>query len=423
MYKATTSQDLLTRKARVLMWYAGIDWADQHHDAVVIDEVGQRVAALRVAHTAAGLGELTTFLKGLGDVATHPEHLACIVETTHGLLITALLEAGLPVYPVNPKTVDRHRKPAGAKTDAIDAYLLARTGRSDLADLRRLRPDSPLIAELKVLTRDQDTLIQSQTRLVNQLTACLKAYYPVAVELFGKLHQPTTLAFLQAFPTLEQAQAAPVEQIGTVLKVAGHPQAAAKAAQIWRRVHQPQLQADPVLTRAKARLMLTLVAQLQVLVPQIAAYDQEITRLFLTHSDSRAFASLPRAGERLAPRLLAEWGDDRGRYTDAASVQALAGTSPVAFQSGKFVSVHRRYACSKPLRNALHQFAWQSTLQEPWARAYYQRKRREGKSHSMAVRALANQWVRIIYALWRTQESYDASIFQAAQQTHAQRAA
>jgi transposase len=367
--------------------------------------------------------DLTTFLRGIGDVATPPAHLACLVETSHGLLITVLLEAGLAVYPVNPKTVDRHRKPSGAKTDALDAYLLARTGRSDLVDLRRLTPDSPLIAELKVLTRDQDSLIQSQTRLVNQLTACLKTYYPVALELFGKLHQPSTLAFLQAFPTPQQAQAAPVEQIGAVLKAAGHPQAAAKAAQIWQRLHQPQLQADPVLTRAKARLMLTLVAQLQVLVPQIAAYGQEITRLFLTHSDSRAFASLPRAGERLAPRLLAEWGDDRGRYTDAASVQALAGTAPVAFQSGKFVSVHRRYACSKPLRNALHQFAWQSTQKEPWARAYYQRKRWEGKSHSMAVRALANQWVRIIYALWRAQETYDASIFLAAQQTHARRAA
>jgi transposase len=378
------------------MWYAGIDWADQHHDAVVIDEAGQRVATLRVAHTAAGLADLTTFLKGIGDVAAHPEHLACIVETSHGLLISALLEAGVPVYPVNPKTVDRHRKPSGAKTDAIDAYLLARTGRSDLADLRRLAPDSPLIAELKVLTRDQDTLIQNQTRLVNQLTACLKDYYPVALELFGKLHQPTTLAFLQAFPTLEQARAVSVEQIGAVLQTAGHPQAAAKAAQIWQHLQHPQVQADPVLTRAKARLMLALVAHLQPVLAQIAAYDQEITRLFRLHSDSRAFASLPRAKTRLAPRLLAEWGDDRARYTDAASVQALAGTAPVAFQSGKFATVHRRYACSKPLRNALQQFAWQSTLQEPWARAYYQRKRREGKSHSMAVRALANQWVRII---------------------------
>jgi transposase len=351
------------------MWYAGIDWADQHHDAVVIDEAGQRVAALRVAHTAAGLAELTTFLQGIGDVGEHPEQLACLVETSHGLLISALLEAGLPVYPVNPTTVDRHRKPAGAKTDAIDAYLLARTGRSDLADLRRLAPDSPLIAEFKVLTRDQDSLVPSQTRLVNQLTACLKAYYPVALELFGKLHQPTTLAFLQAFPTLEQARAASVEQLTAVLKAAGHPQAATKAQQIGQHVHQPQLQADPVRTRAKARLMRALVAQLQPLVEQIAAYDTEITRLFLTHSDSRAFASLPRAGTRLAPRLLAEWGDDRERYADAASVQALAGTAPVAFQSGKFATVHRRYACSKPLRHALHQFAWQSTQKEPWARA------------------------------------------------------
>jgi transposase len=405
------------------MWYAGIDWADQHHEVVVIDEAGQRVAALRVAHTAEGLAELTTFLRGLGDVAARPEQLACLVETSHGLLISALLEAGLSVYPVNPKTVDRHRKPAGAKTDAIDAYLLARTGRSDLADLRRLTPDSPLITELKVLTRDQDTLIQSQTRLVNQLTACLKAYYPVALELFGKLHQPTTLAFLQAFPTPEQARAATVEQIAAVLKAAGHPQAPAKATRIAQHLRQPHLEADPVVTRAKARLMLSLVAQLQVLLPQIAAYDEEITRLFLRHSESRAFASLPRTGTRLAPRLLAEWGDDRGRYTAAASVQALAGTSPVAFQSGKFAAVHRRYACSKPLRNALHQFAWQSTLQEPWARAYYQRKRREGKSHSMAVRALANQWVRIIYALWLKHEAYDATVFLAAQQTHAPRAA
>jgi transposase len=405
------------------MWYAGIDWADQHHDAVVIDAAGQRVATRRVAHTAAGLAELTTFLRGVGDVAAHPEHLACIVETSHGLLISALLEAGLSVYPVNPKTVDRHRKPAGAKTDAIDAYLLARTGRSDLADLRRLTPDSPLIAELKVLTRDQDTLIQSQTRLVNQLTACLKAYYPVALELFGKLHQPTTLAFLQAFPTPEQARAATVEQLAAVLKAAGHPQAPAKAMRIAQQLRHPQLAADPALTRAKARLMLTLVAQLQVLLPQIAGYDAEITRLFLSHSDSRAFARLPRAGTRLAPRLLAEWGDDRGRYSDAASVQALAGTAPVAFQSGKFAAVHRRYACVKPLRNALHQFAWQSTQKEPWARAYYQRKRREGKSHSMAVRALANQWVRIIYALWLKHEAYDAAIFLAAQQARAPHAA
>ena len=111
------------------------------------------------------------------------EELACIIETNHGLLIAALLEAGFPVYPVNPKTVDRHRKPAGAKTDAIDAYLLARTGRSDFADLRRLRPDSALIQELKTLTREEESLIASQTRLVEPAHRLPQNLLPHGVDL------------------------------------------------------------------------------------------------------------------------------------------------------------------------------------------------------------------------------------------------
>jgi len=82
----------------------------------------------------------------------------------------------------------------------IDAYLLAKHGRAECADLRRLSPDSPTVAELKALTRDQDALIQMQTRLVNQLPACLKAYYPVALTVFTKLQQKSTLLFLSLGP-------------------------------------------------------------------------------------------------------------------------------------------------------------------------------------------------------------------------------
>ena len=135
------------------------------------------------------------------------------------------------------------------------------------------------------------------------------------------------------------------------------------------------------------------------------------------------FASLPRAGKRLAPRLLAEIGEDRTRYSDAAGLQALAGTAPVLFQSGNYAKAHRRTACLKPLRNAMQHFAWQSTLEEAWALAYYQRKRAEGKSHSVAVRALANSWLRIIYALWRDCTPYQADIFTTAQQQQQRKAA
>lgn len=375
------------------MWYAGIDWADQHHDVVVLNEAGHRVGSLRVAHTKEGLATLTQFLLG---IATLPEQMACILEINQGLLIAALLDAGFPIYPVNPKTVDRRRNAAGAKTDAIDACLLAKTGRSDLADLRRLQPDSTLVQELKTLTRDQDALIESQTRLVNQLTACLKAYYPVALDLFGKVHQRSTLIFLQQLPTPQAAKAASMDVLTGVLRQGKHPQPVKAANAIWATLHQPHLEADAVTTRTKARLMLALVRQLLPVVEEIAAYDQEISRLFLLHPDSGLFGGLPGAGKRLAPRLLAEWGEDRSRYTGSSSVQALAGTAPVAFASGNYAKAYKRYACLKPLRNALYQFAWQSTLREGWALRYYQRKRAEGKSHSMAVLALANGWVRIV---------------------------
>src|SRR5438132_2960217 len=251
--RARVFRNLVFQRGAVLMWYAGIDWANDHHDALVIDEHGHKIGSLRVSHTKAGLGKLNTFLEQLSATASK-EQMACIIETTHGLLIAFLLEHGWPVYPVNPRTVDRKRSASGAKTDAIDAYLLAKTGRADFADLHRLTPDSEKVAELKTLTRDQDSLIRMQTRLVNQLTACLKAYYPVALDLFAKLQQRSALLFLQTYPTLEAAQTASVEQIRQVLKSAGHTTASKVAPNIFAQLHQPSLRADAVTTRTKSRL-------------------------------------------------------------------------------------------------------------------------------------------------------------------------
>src|SRR5881394_1812634 len=184
----------------------------------------EKRGSLRIEHNPQGFARLNTFLEQIiGDAPK--EQMACIIETTHGLLIAHLLEAGWPVYPVNPRTVDRRRSASGAKTDTIDAYVLAKTGRADLADLHRM-----------------------QTRLVNQLTACLKAYYPVALELFSKLQQKSTLLFLQTYPTPQAAMAASAEQITEVLRRAKHSHPISVAAEIVERLHQPHLQADALTT-------------------------------------------------------------------------------------------------------------------------------------------------------------------------------
>jgi transposase len=385
----------------------------------VQDEGGKRVGARRFAHSHAGLNELKAFLLG---IAASPEELACIVETNHGLLISFLLEAGIPVYPVNPKSANQLCKAAGAKTDRIDAHLLAKLGRFDLAELRRMAPDSLTVAELKTLTRDQDALIQTQTRLVNQLKACLKEYYPAALQLFaGALQQRSTLLFLQAYPTPQTAQAASVEAITATLRAGKHTNPRRVAPKIALELHRPQLLANEVIVRARSRLMLSLVKQLLVVIEEIASYDKAIRPLFLSHPDQDLWRSLPGAGKRLAPRRLPEWGDDRSRYADGNSVQTLAGTAPVPYESGNYAKAHKRFACLKPLRNALQQFAWQSTQHETWARDYYQRKRAQGKTHSIALRALANMWVRIIYRMWVNKTCSQTATFEAAKRAHAPR--
>ncbi|GHO56281.1 IS110 family transposase [Ktedonobacter robiniae] len=69
------------------MWYAGLDWADRHHDLVVIDETGRKVGQLRVEHTPKGLARLVSFLQDIAPL----NQIACIVETTHGLLMRDLV--------------------------------------------------------------------------------------------------------------------------------------------------------------------------------------------------------------------------------------------------------------------------------------------------------------------------------------------
>ncbi len=287
------------------MWYVGLDWADTHHDVDVLDEAGQRVGARRFAHSHEGLNELKQFLL---SIAAQPENLASIVETNHGLLITFLLEAGIPVYPVNPKTANQLRKAAGAKTDQIDAHLLAKIGRLDLAELRRLAPDSDTAQELKTLTRDQDALIQSQTRLVNQLTACLKDSYPAALHLFAKLQQRSTLVFLQTYPTPQAAQAASLEEVTATLRMGKHTSPTRVAPKIVEELHRPQLVASPVIVRAKSRLMRSLVKQLLVVIEAIAAYDKEIRTLFLTHKRPGAVAFAAACGPAPGPASAGRMG-------------------------------------------------------------------------------------------------------------------
>src|SRR5437764_4524691 len=105
------------------MWYTGIDWADEHHDALTIDEKGHQMGSIRVDHTPQGFAKLDTFLMQIIGSASR-EQMACIIETTHGLLLVHMLEAAWPLCPANHRAVGRGRSASAARSGRIDAHCL-----------------------------------------------------------------------------------------------------------------------------------------------------------------------------------------------------------------------------------------------------------------------------------------------------------
>lgn len=388
------------------MYYIGIDWADEEHYAYITDDSGQKLDSFPIKHSEKGMNKLQSRVH---KFSRKLDNVLFSIETDKGLVTSTIMDWGYPVYPINPKSVNSYRdryKPSGIKSDEFDACVLANILRTDRSRFQPILPDSELARELKVLTRDRDKLVGDRTRLSNRLTAILKAYYPAALELFSEVAQPITLSFLSKYPTYDDAKKLSFAEFERFLSENHYP-CPKRAKGIYEKLQQPHLECEDMLVRTKSRLMLTTVLQLQILMDEIKSYEKEIENLLKSHPDSDIFLSLPGAGDILSARFIAEFGDNRDRYQKAKDVQAESGSAPITIQSGKKKYVRFRRSCKKPFRKTIHSFAFCSTNNCTWAREYYDQQIATGKTHSQAVRSLSNKWMKIIFTLWKRDETYD----------------
>lgn len=91
------------------------------------------------------------------------------------------------------------------KSDAFDAFVLADSLRHEHRHWRPLAVPSPLLAELKALTRDRERLIGNQRDTENQLRAIVLEYHPSVLHLFSSLDRGISLAFLRDYPVPAKA--------------------------------------------------------------------------------------------------------------------------------------------------------------------------------------------------------------------------
>src|SRR5260370_23906683 len=180
--------------------FGALDWASEKHSVVLVNQTGKVIEDFEIEHSALGWKKFREKLQPYGSIPF-------AIETSQGVAVEQLLEAGMLVYPLNPKSAQAYRErkaPSGVKDDRLDAWSFADALRVDGRDWKALRPEEPLIKELRLLCRDEVTLIEQRTAFVNQLRHALAEYYPAALEAFEDWTSLSAWMFLQRFPTPEQ---------------------------------------------------------------------------------------------------------------------------------------------------------------------------------------------------------------------------
>jgi len=400
---------------------AGIDWAKDAHRVCVVDAAGGRLAERSYRADAAGHEALIRALVGLGV-----ERVG--LERPDGVLVDALLEAQLTVLPLHPNQVKAARprfRPGGGKSDGFDAYVIAELARTDAHRFRALRPDSDETRALRALTRAREDLVEHRVGLANRLRDQLERFWPGAAVIFSEVDSPICLAFLERYPAPEDAARLGEARLGAFLARHGYCGRKAPAELLGRLAGAPAGRAGEAEVEARRAIVLGLVAALRPLVAQIRLLTSQIAQALRAHPDGAIFASLFRDPDSVitAARLLAEMGDCRARYPDAASLAADAGMCPVPIESGRARAAGFRWACDKRLRDAVATLADASRRHNPWAGELYDGARARGKDHPHAARILGRAWLGVIWRMWQDRQPYDPLKHRALQRVLARRAA
>jgi transposase len=387
----------------------GIDWADKAH-AVCLKIPGKdEVEHLKLAHQPEAIDDWAQALRARFS----GQPVAVALEQSKGPLLYALCKYDfLVLFPVHPQTAANYRQtwaPSRAKDDPSDAKLLVELLERHRDRLTAWKPQSQNMRLLCQLVEMRRTLIQDKVRLTNRLTAALKNYYPQALELFEDKDTLIFCDFLEKWPTLQNARQARRDVLERFFKDHNAHYDGVNRKRVETIKTATALTDDLAILTPNSLMVEALIPQLKNLLLSINAFEDKIESLFDHHPDAKLFKSLPGAASIFAPRLLTAFGEDRDRYQSADDLLAYAGIAPVIERSGQKAWTHWRYTCPAFLRQTFVEWTNQSIRFSFWARAYYQTQKDRGKSHQVAIRALAFKWIRILFRCWKNRTPYDES--------------
>ncbi|NTY63036.1 IS110 family transposase [Mycolicibacterium sphagni] len=384
--------------------WAGVDVGREHHWVCVVDAAGTVVLSRKLVNDEQPIRELIAEVDGLGPQVSWTVDLTMTYAT---LLLTVLADVGKSVRYLAGRAVWQAStvyRGGESKTDAKDARVIADQSRMRGADLPVLHPDDDLVTELRMLSAHRTDLVADRTRTINRLRQQLIAVCP-ALERVAELSSDRGWVVLLArYQRPKAIRQSGVSRLTKVLADAGVRNAStiAAAAVSAAKAQTVKLPGEDVAAALVAELAQGVIA----LDDRIKNTDADIEGRFRRHPLAEVITSMPGIGFRLGAEFLAAVGDPT-LLSSADQLAAWAGLAPVSRDSGTRTGnlrTPKRY--SRRLRRVMYMSALTAIRCDPTSRAYYQRKRDEGKRAIPATICLARRRTNVLYALIRDNRTW-----------------
>jgi transposase len=382
--------------------WLGVDAGKEFHWAHMLDASGQQLLSRKVENDEADISAL------IDEALSFAEEVDWAVDQPGGgaaLLLALLWERDQRVLYVPGLSVDRARDTyrGESKSDARDARVIADQARMR-GDLGKLKAGEQEIAELQLLLARRRDLVTDQTRTITRLREALVSLFP-ALERALDLNSKGPLTLLTHYQTPDHLRRAGHKRIAAYLRSRGvkGSNSVAQKALAAAKAQSVTLPAQDV----AAAIVAELAEDVLGLKERINTLDEELGQRFFARPEARILTSLPGMGPILGAEFLVAVGDIRA-FSSADRLAAYAGLVPAARDSGKRVGKHRRMrGGNKVLKRVFYQSAFASLRSAPESRAFYDRKRAEGKRHTQALIALARRRVNVLWAMLRDGTTFE----------------
>lgn len=389
------------------MIYAGVDIAKVDHVIGAVDETGAEAARpMKFKNSEAGFERCIAWLESVAE--SEDEVFVGMEATGHywKACFAYLMAAGYRVCVVNPMQVHAMRKLkslSGVKNDRIDSWLIAETLRQGDYDETRLATDE--VQALKQLTRYHQGLKQELATVKTQAICVLDAYFPEYAALFSDMFGAASLKVLAECPTPSEVARKRASSIAKLLSEGSRGRLGdAKAAEV--KAAAKSSVGIRLGEEAASFQIRTMVSQVEFLNATIAKVEKEVASLLEKVEPN--ITTIPGVSTTTGAQIAAEIGDVR-RFRNAASIVKYAGLNSGVDESGKFSAegVPITKHGSPYLRRSLWLAANRARQYDPKLREYYDKLRRKGKPHRVAVTAVARKLCHVVYAVMRDGEPYD----------------